>query len=326
MNDVTRQHTDVLPRRDLLRALAGAALCLPALPLLAAERSLTATDLMPDFWAAYDATRSLGPTVRVDALMARFFAPHQADYERAGASPSAHAVAGWLLKFDALEPGVRRLHREFPARLAAAGDAFRAALPDFDPVLSPLTVLPSLFRFDAHLESAAGQLPLFFGLDGIVRLHGADAHLGILMSHELFHCYQAQCNPALALKPKTTVCETMWLEGTATYASERLNPGEPLVRVLLDDVALAGMSVDALRDAARAALAQFDVDDDAVVGRYFDMGGQAPWPARAGYHVGLLAARAIGAHASLKEMAAMPLAEFRPALRRAVEALASAGP
>lgn len=321
MNDVARQHTDALPRRDLLRALAGAALCLTALPVLGAARSLTATDLMPDFWDAYDATRPLETTARADALMARFFAPHKADYERAGASPSAHAVAGWLPKFDALEPGVRHLHREFPVRLAAAGDAFRAALPDFDPVLSPLTVLPSLFRFDAHLESAVGQLPLFFGLDGIVRLHGADAHLGILMSHELFHCYQAQCNPVLALKPKTTVCETMWLEGTATYASERLNPGEPLDRVLLDDVALAGMSADALRDVARAALAQFDVDDDAVVARYFDMGGEAPWPARAGYRVGLLAARAIGAQASLKEMAAMPPAEFRPALRRELERL-----
>jgi hypothetical protein len=111
------------------------------------------------------------------------------------------------------------------------------------------------------------------------------------------------------------------MEGTATYASERMNSSESLLRVLLDDQDLARMSDAELRAVMQSVLDHFDDSDDAAVARFFDTGYRGAWPARAGYHVGLLAAREIGTHLSLKEMASLSEAQFRPALVQAIDLL-----
>lgn len=309
-----------LRRRELAAALS----VLP-LPVWAQQQPAPSAlaDRMPAFWLAYDAGRDLPLAARADQLVQRFFIPHADDYRRAGMKTRAEAVARWLPPFDAMAEAVRALHGEFAASYSQHRAAFRAALPDFDGSASPVTLLPSLFSFDAHLEPQGRQFPLFFGPDGIVRYHGTGADLGVLFAHELFHCYQAQKNPALALDPQPPVFAGLWMEGVATYASERLNPGATLLHVLLDDKALAAADGATLRRAAAALLAQLDATDEAAQRPFFDSGyrsgpgaNDGNWPARAGYYVGLLAARRLGEAMSLPEMAALPAPRVRELLAR----------
>lgn len=278
-------------------------------------------DCMPDFWIAYDAGRDRELPARAQALVESFFRAHANEYRQAGIVPTLPRVTAWLPQFDAMASDVRALDRRFNENYSRNLDRFRAALPDFDGRASPVGVLPSLFHFDAHLQPDGPLLPLFFGPDGIQRFHGSGADLGVLFAHELFHCYQAQKNPSMSLDPLAPVFESLWIEGVATYASERMNPGSSLLHVLLDDTALAGADDATLKRVARSLIEQLDATDDATQVKYFSHGYQGDWPSRAGYYVGLLAARRLGETMTLQQMAALPTPRVRELLDKTLRAL-----
>lgn len=296
------------------RSWIAAALAGMAAPACAAPPSLP-DDRMPAFWRLYDGSRTEAADARVEALRDGFFKPNEALYRRAGARlPADEALQAWLTQFDPMAHAVRKVHARLVADYGAHVEHFVAALPDFDPAASPTVVLPSLFRFDAHLEPDGRQLPLFFGPDGIVRHHGPNPDLGVLLSHELFHCYQAQRQPALSLDPQPPLYAGLWIEGTATYASERLNPGASLRHVLLDDEPLWRDGPPLAARIAAEALARIDSTADADQAAFLSHGYRGEWPARAGYYVGLLAARSIGRSLGLREMAALPAPQVRERL------------
>jgi len=292
-----------------------------ALPHAAAAPEPRPVDLMPAFWAAYDGGLGRPLAERVQRLAAGFFDPHLADYRTAGIAKRLANVAPWLPEFDAVAADVRAVHARFVRDYAGRMATFRRALPDFDAAAAPVTLMPSLFGFDGHLEPDGKAVPLFFGLDGIVRFHGADANLDVLFTHELFHCYQAQKNPALMLDPKAPVFASLWQEGVATYASEQLNPGAGLLHVLLDDKPVAEADRATLRRVAAALLEHLDATDAGMQEAFFGMGYAGSWPARSGYHVGLLLARRVGATTTLPRMAALPTPEVRATLAKALRAL-----
>ncbi len=311
-------HFPPITRRDCL-ALLG----LPACGGIAAAATAAGTppalqDHMPAFWQAYDAHPDGPPDARAQALVQAFFAPRAADYRRAGVPATPDRVARWLPTFDAMAADVRDVHRRFGDGYARHLAGFRAALPDFDGQASPVALLPSLLHFDAHLQPDGAQLPLFFGPDGIVRFHGAGADLGVLFAHELFHCYQAQMNPSMCLAEHPPVYAGLWIEGTATYASERLQPGASLLHVLLDAPELLAMDAAAVRTVARALLAHLDRTDDAAQALFFDAGTHGDWPPRAGYLVGLHCARRVGEALALPAMARLPAPRVREALASAL--------
>jgi hypothetical protein len=298
----------------------------PAAPPGAASAPAAGTpldDLMPAFWHAYDASRALPIDGRAQRLADAFFTPAQALYRQAGARvPDAGAVAPWLPKFDPLAPAARAVSAVLAAELQSNAEKFRSALPDFDPAVSPVFALPSLFAFDAHLEPGGATLPLFFGPDGIVRYHGAQPDLRVLFAHEIYHCYQAQRNPSLSLAARPTVYGNLWIEGVATWASAKLNPDASLLHVLLDDEALLRDGPRTARRVAAALLARLDATDDAALESFFSFGSPSlDWPARAGYYVGYLAAHRIGATLTLREMAALPTPQVRERLLPALQAI-----
>lgn len=308
-----------LRRRSLLLGLAGAALEIGTARADAPPDALT--DLMPPFWHAYDEIPPALPAAqRAARLIAAYFEPSASSYRRAGMGAVAEpSIAKWLASFDPLAPHVRALHERFAVTLGSHLGRFRDAFADFDAGASPIVLLPSLFRFDAHLEPDGASLPLFFGPDGIVRYHGADADLGVLFAHEIFHCYQAQKNPALSLDPHAPVYASLWIEGVATWVSERMNPRASLLHVLLDDEALYRRGPDVVRPVARTLLDRLDSRADADQALFFSAGTTADgsgWPGRAGYYVGLLAARRIGERMSPAAMAALPAADVRANLVR----------
>ena len=278
---------------------------------------------MADFWAAYDVGRTLELPARAQGLVDAFFQPHAADYRRAGIDPTARRVAAWLPQFDAMELDVRALHARFTESYARNLARLRTALPDFDGRASPVELLPSLFHFDAHLQPDGRHLPLFFAPDGIVRFHGPGADLGVFFAHEIFHCYQAQKNPSMSLDERAPVFASLWIEGVATYASERLNPGASLLHVLLDDSRLAAADDATLKKVARSLVTHLDATDDATQRSFFVLSYQGDWPPRAGYYVGLLAARRLGETMTLRQMAELPTPRVRELLEQALRAIAA---
>lgn len=266
-------------------------------------------DLMPAFWAAYDAAANA--TDRAAALATAFFAPHHAIYRDAGLNPTGERIARWLPAFDAIAGDVRRLGSTFPASYARHARRFREHFPDFDRARAPVYLMPSLFAFDGHLQPAGGRLPLFIGADGIVRYHGAGADLSVFLDHESFHLYQAQANPELSMDEAPQVYTNLWIEGTATWVSERLNPGASLLHVLLDDPVLAAADATTLQRLAADMFAVLDSTADADLARFFSAGHDGPGPARGGYLVGLHVVRAIGAHMPLAQLPRIPRTQLR---------------
>jgi len=306
------------------RSLLAAGLSLVAQRRLVAATAPTAlTDLMPRFWRVYDRDASAPLPARVNRLRSDFIASQQTIYDRAGmVRITAEELTTWLPRFDAMADEVRSLHRGFAAAFDTHMHGFTRAFPDFDAASAPVFVLPSLFRFDAHLESHESSLPLFFGLDGVVRYHGNHADLGVLFAHEFFHCYQAQKNPSLSLDPQAPVYGALWLEGVATYVSERLNPDASLLHVLLDDDELLRRGPAYRRKMALALLDRIDSRRDADLAAFFASGYRGEWPARAGYYVGLLAARNIGRSLDMVQMAALSTPQVREQLVEQLKQLA----
>ena len=277
---------------------------------------------MPDFWRAYDAGREAPD--RAAALIQAFFEPHAELYAGAGLKPTAARVGKWLAGFDPLAADVRRLTARFPALYAGHVRHFAAALPDFRPDQAPIYLMPSLFAFDGHLQPWRDRVPLFVGLDGVVRYHGAGADLSVFLDHEAFHLYQAQANPDLSLDPAPPIYASVWIEGAATYVSSRLNPGAALLHVLLDDAPLAQAGPGVIRTGARDLLERLDSTADADQLRFLSAGYAGPSPARLGYRLGFEIARRAARSLSLAEMARVGRKPLRDLMQRQLEVLATA--
>jgi hypothetical protein len=318
-------------RRLLLLAIAAAAagIARPSFGGTAAG-AVELNDYMAKFWPVYDAAQSLPRTERAAFLFDRFFAPERALYQRAGIRLTDAGVIGrWLAKFDPVAPAVRQTHARFADDFRKVRSEFRSAFPDFDGGLSPVFLIPSLGWFDGHLEPDGKTLPLFFGADEIVHQHGAQADLGVLISHELYHCYQGQGNPELSLAKAPPLYGTLWGEGTAVYASEQLNPSASLLHVLLDQQALLSDGPATAPRVAAELLKRLDSTDEADSSLFFMLGAKRkqpgqPWPDMAGYYVGLLCARQIGRSMSLREMAFLPSDQVRAQLIPALKSIGNA--
>jgi hypothetical protein len=233
-------------------------------------------------------------------------------------------LEAWLTQVAPLLPAIRRLDGSIDAVWRSNAEKFRTAFPSFDPHISPTYFMPSFFGFDAHLEPHNGVLPLFVGLDGIVRYHGADPDLAVLLSHELFHCEHAQRSPTVALQDAERVYKVLWAEGLATYVSEQLNPGISRLQALLGTKALDETGDAFVGPWSKALLASLDSTSGADQERFFSAGYQGAWPARGGYLVGLLIARRLGRSRSLAELAALPAPQVRRLMARELGRLARA--
>jgi hypothetical protein len=315
-------------RRRLLLGFMAAA---PFAPAAAAPAELRLNDHMTPFWPAYDAARALPPEQRGASLLARYFAPRRALYAMAGIPfPEPARIDRWLAGFDPTAEAVRQTHARFAGEFRRIAAGFRAACPDFDGAASPVYLLPSLGWFDGHLEPDGSTLPLFFGLDQIVRLHGPQADLGVLLSHEIFHCYQGQGNPDLFLAKTAPLYANLWGEGSAVYASERFNPSARLHDLLLHQDALLRDGPAVAPRVAAMLRERLDSTEPADAAPFFSLstkGAQPdrPWPDMIGYYIGLLCARDIGRGMSLHDIAFLPAEPMRERLDAALARIAGTG-
>ncbi|MGH6964086.1 MAG: hypothetical protein ACREE0_06355 [Phenylobacterium sp.] len=301
--------TGSVSRRALVAGLIASGVAKTA---ASAVRAGGVIDLMPGFWRVMEATPHGTPAEWARRIAEEYLKPNGAVFEAAGLGKITPArIERWLAQVEPMLPAIRRLDGGIDAIWSANMQVFRRAFPAFDPQISPTYFMPSFFSFDAHLEPHGGVLPLFVGLDGIVRYHGADANLAVLLSHELFHCEHAQRSPSVALEDPERIYKVLWAEGLATCVSERMNPKASRLDVLLD-----GKRLDAQGDAyvpawSKALLDCLESTSPDDYGRFFSGGYEGAWPARGGYLVGLLIARRLGRTRSLAELAALPAPQVR---------------
>ena len=282
-------------------------------------------DLMPDFWRAYDAAQ--GQADRPAALIEAFFTPNAEVYAGAGLKPAVPRITKWLAAFDPMAPEVRRLTGQFPALYAGHVRHFATAFPDFRRDQAPIYLMPSMFSFDGHLQPWRGKMPLFIGLDGIVRYHGADADLSVFLDHEAFHLYQAQAqakvDPQIGLDDPEPLYASVWREGVATYVSGQLNPKASRLHVMLDDKPVDEASPEVIAAGARDLLAHLDSVADEDQARFLSAGYKGPTPGRLGYRIGFEVARAAGHRLSLAQLAAVRRKPLRELMARELKLLAA---
>jgi hypothetical protein len=307
----------LLTARALLPAVAWAADPGPVRPV---------QDLWTSFWPVYRESIAWPSATRAKYLMTGFFHPNMPIYRAAEMQHiDVETITSWLPHFDPIAVDVRTLHDRFANDYADYARRFLDFLPDFDGTRSPITIMPSLLKFDAHLVPLGAELPLYFGLDGIVAFHGRAPNLGVLFSHETFHCYQGQRNPGVMLRDKLPVYAGLWIEGGATWVSERLNPNASPLNILLDDHSLLAIEPATLLYAMRAISSRFDSLNDADTAAFFTMDYVGAWPARVGYSVGLMLARRIAPTMPIGRFAALSLTEMRPLYRANLDALMARG-
>jgi hypothetical protein len=283
-------------------------------------------DLMPAFWRVYDPIARAPIEQQAAGLWQDFFKPQEALFARAGIRHvDTKKIQDWLVKVAPLIPAMRRLHRRFIEEFDAYLNRFLETFADFDKAAAPTFLMPSLLHFDAHLEPSNGQLPLFFGIDGIVQFHGDNANLSVLFAHETYHCYQAQKNPTVMMAASTPLFAGLWIEGGATWVSERLNPQASLLNVLLDDQALVAITQSQVSSLAQAFQKKFDSTEDADAASFFSAGWSGPWPARSGYLLGLHIARRFAPSRSATQFASLSLQDVRTLYAPRIAAIASSG-
>ncbi len=167
----------------------------------------------------------------------------------------------------------------------------------------------SLMKFDGHPVDFAGKQHLLFGVDVIAALHGPE-DMPSFFDHEIFHIYHKQLLVTQLPEGEGPAWVTMWVEGLATYVSQRMNPQLDAQQVLwLPRDLVTRMTSE---ETARAAglllrdLEKTDTDGD----RWFLASTRVEGlPERAGYYLGYLFAKSVGDHEELPALARTPLQE-----------------
>lgn len=303
-------------------ATAAAALGTGGLRAYGASQPEPPTDIMPDFWRAYDSSRTGPMRERVAAIGRAVFLRHAGLYTAAGFHGGRNGrfgdarVAAWLARFDGMAPAVRALSHRAPREWNDRLPLFRNHFPDAS--AGQAHFLVSLFAFNGAIGDRGGIQRLFFGLDGIVDQQGPEPDLAILYDHERFHLHHAGMNPAMA---GSALWFALWREGLATYVSARLNPRASPADILMSRV-LADAPAALVRRAAAEALANFDSPDRAPRNRLLDLAFQGDLPPRSGYLLGFRAVERLARTRSLDQLARLGPDAAAPLLRAELHALA----
>jgi hypothetical protein len=164
----------------------------------------------------------------------------------------------------------------------------------------------SLLRFDGHPADIGGKQHLLFGVDVIAALHDA-AEMPSFFDHEIFHIYHKQLIAAQLPEGDAPAWVTMWIEGLATYVSQRMNPQLDAQQVLWFPRDMVSRMKTETPRAAELLLRDID-KTGADADRWFVASTQVEGlPERAGYYLGYLFAKSVGEHVEMRALARMPL-------------------
>lgn len=153
-----------------------------------------------------------------------------------------------------------------------------------------------------------------------MHFEGVDANVGVDVSHELFHLYQFQTQASLN-RSTAKLWQAVWIEGSATYASQVLTPGATEAQALMSP-ALSNADPGTVSALACAIAAKWDSQEGGDMGMFLDAGKHPPnLPPRGGYLVGYLVASDLGKTYSLAQIGKLTGAELDALIRPRVQAL-----
>jgi hypothetical protein len=230
-------------------------------------------------------------------------------------------IAAAIASYPAIRDGYVKKARAFGARLPGYVTEFQQRFPDYR---APATVwlIHSLGEMDGGTRELGGKPYLIFGADGMAKYHG-DGDEGAFFHHELFHTYH---EPHLAACSETQVWRGLWVEGLATYVSQRMHPAATAKELLLDFPAGTVARTQAQLPASWAQLEQvLDTEDADVYASLFHMSSKdKALPARRGYYLGYLVAQDAGRTNDLDTLARLDCAAAHELVTRTVHKLAAA--
>lgn len=208
----------------------------------------------------------------------------------------------------------------FSNDLPKAVTSFAKYFPDFRPNV-PVYVLHSLGEADGGPRSLSGADVLFFGIDGMVRLHSGSDDTPFF-HHELFHTYHTPKLEGCAGGPMWAY---LWIEGLATYVSKALNPRASEADLLLDVPTGAAAHY---RDTLAESLAQFEQVADSterdVYRDLFTRASSGALPGRRGYYLGYLVAKDAARTRDLRTLASLGCTQVRELVLSTVQSMRTA--
>lgn len=282
------------------------------------------SDMLPDLtrWLGGQ-TRDEHPTSVVATALAGFLRHERPDvYGHSALFPmDAPSLSRYLAELPPYLPAMRTLDAQCRDQLPKVTEALRRYFPDFDPSRVRVSLMLSLFRFDAKIPHDQPN-QLWIGLDGIAKLHGPNFRLGVLLAHENFHLYHFQVNPQPNRGESVPLYRQIWQEGLACYVSHLLNPGASKADVLLDPN-LAANGPRYVPTVAHALLDDLEADDDSVTARYLSYHrATGALPSRMGYLIGYDVAAACAARKPLAELVRLRGDALLRVMQREVRTLA----
>jgi hypothetical protein len=290
-------------------------------------------NLMPAFLAFEQQTEDLPPERRAQ-LFADTFAPKYRDFysELGRVEDGKGFPTSTRLRKDALgllDPGhmeslpgfapltqakfeavARSTGPEFDHAQAAFSDTF----PDFK-CPAEITLGPSFLHFDGHVYfDKAGGRHMLFGVDALAVEHN-QAEMPAIFAHELFHTYHREALGKAYPKDDGALWWSMWMEGLATYASQRLNPALSPQQVLgfPPDLVTRMQMPGVIQRAARLLLADLDTSNSAWFETTHTVSNLPP---RTGYYMGYELAASLGRDHSLDWLAHLPPAQVKQEARK----------
>lgn len=279
-----------------------------------ASKPCSFQDLMPAYQKFASTTTRFSPQQRAEAFVNTFVHRYPDYYSPEVFGDAARMQARALRFFDPAQaavvfPGIPPLTDERLAALSrAVGPEFVEQQRKFMQTFSDFscdTIVKfgvSLLKFDGHPVELDGKHYLLFGVDVIAMLHGP-ADMPAFLDHEIFHLYHRQVIGSRAPRGEDPAWWTMWVEGLATYVSQRMNPGLNAQQVLWYP-----RDMVARMEQNRARAAQLMLHDIEMTGPYGDRWFVSSTsveglPVRAGYYLGYLFAKSVGDGQPLPQLA-----------------------
>lgn len=284
-------------------------------------------DFMPDFWRFWQAAHGQPVERRARLWQQLYVARHQAVFDDLSAAckdefDPAWARTHYFPNLPKIVPGMHDAAADLPRKLRSARNRFVRMFPDMH-WSGDIYVMASGYCFNGRAQLIQGREAILFGIDTRVSLGQRDPIPD--MTHELFHRYHYQF---FDFKPSSgyPLWATLWAEGMAESAAERLNPTASAA-----DLSLVPLGMVERVDGRRGELAAdflkvFNATDDADAKKWFnDTNSKDPViPARAGYELGVLIVHKLGERYSIQTMAHWSRREAEPRIHAALVSIAEA--
>jgi Predicted Zn-dependent protease (DUF2268) len=232
----------------------------------------------------------------------------------------AQALQTYQAELQKRATSIQAIERRIWRVKDAVASRFENLLPDFNPASVTIYLTVSRFRFDGKIPHEQPN-SLLLGLDGLVKFHGENAPIEVILSHELFHVYHWRVNPPLADVERLPLYRQVWQEGLAIYVSGLLNPTASLGELLLDP-RLASEGDRWIKPVSRDLLINLEATDESTTSVYLSYRTGGLIPPRMGYLVGYEMVRSLAQQRSLSDLIHMRDPELRLTCRRELRKMA----